>query len=69
MLATTPVYFDAIVATLTHRLTNARMEAANTTIRLITRRAYGFHAAQALIGLALLTLGGLCPPLPGRSLT
>jgi len=56
----------AIVATLTQRLSNARMEAANTTIRLITRRAYGFHSAQALIALAMLTLGGLCPPLPGR---
>jgi transposase len=56
----------AIVATLTHGLSNARMEAANTTIRLITRRAYGFHSAAALIALALLCLGGFCPPLPGR---
>jgi len=56
----------AIVATLTHGLSNARMEAANTTIRLITRRAFGFHSAAALIALAMLTLGGLCPPLPGR---
>ena len=56
----------AIVATLTHRLSNARMEAANTTIRLITRRAFGFHSAAALTALAMLTLGGLCPPLPGR---
>ncbi len=60
---------QAIVATLTHRLSNARMEGANTTIRLITRRAYGFKNASALIALAMLTLGGLCPPLPGRSLT
>jgi len=56
----------AIVATLTHRLSNARMEAANTTLRLITRRAFGFHSAAALIALAMLSLGGLCPPLPGR---
>jgi transposase len=56
----------AIVATLTHGLSNARMEAANTTIRLITRRAFGFHSAAALIALAMLCLGGLCPPLPGR---
>ena len=55
-----------IVATLTHRLSNARVEAINTTLRLITRRAYGFHSAQALIALAMLTLGGLRPPLPGR---
>jgi transposase len=56
----------AIVSTLTHGLSNARMEAANTTIRLITRRAFGFHSAAALIALAMLTLGGLCPSLPGR---
>jgi transposase len=55
-----------IVATLTHRLSNARVEALNTTLRLITRRAYGFHSANALIALAMLTLGGLRPPLPGR---
>lgn len=57
---------EAIVATLTQGLSNARMEAANTTIRLITRRAYGFHSSAALIALAMLCLGGLCPPLPGR---
>lgn len=66
LAATVQADREAIVATLTHRLTNARMEAANTTIRLITRRAYGFHSARALIALAMLTLGGLCPPLPGR---
>jgi hypothetical protein len=38
---------QAIVPTLVHRLSNARMEAANTTIRLITRRAYGFHSRGA----------------------
>ena len=38
-----------IVATLTHRLSNARIEAINTTLRLICRRAYGFHSAEALI--------------------
>ena len=55
-----------IVATLTHRLSNARTEAVNTTLRLITRRAYGFHSADALIALAMLTVGGLRPSLPGR---
>jgi transposase len=57
---------DGIVATLTHRLSNARIEAINTTLRLITRRAYGFHSAEALIALAMLTVGGLRPSLPGR---
>jgi transposase len=56
-----------IVATLTYRLSNARVEAINTTLRLITRRAYGFHSAEALIALAMLTVGGLRPPLPGRA--
>ena len=56
-----------IVATLTHRLSNARIEAINTTLRLICRRAYGFHSAHALIALAMLTVGGLRPPLPGRA--
>jgi transposase len=55
-----------ITATLTHRLSNARIEALNTTLRLICRRAYGFHSAEALIALAMLTVGGLKPALPGR---
>lgn len=29
-------------------------------------RASGFHSSEALISLATLKLGGLCPPLPGR---
>jgi transposase len=60
-------HYTGIVATLTHRLSNARTEAINTTLRLITRRAYGFHSADALIALAMLTVGGLRPPLPGRA--
>jgi transposase len=55
-----------IDATLEHGLSNARIEAKNTQLRLITRRAFGFGSAEALIGLAMLKLGGLCPPLPGR---
>ena len=55
-----------IAAAIEHGLSNARVEAINTNIRLITRRAFGFHSPNALIALAMLTLGGLCPPLPGR---
>jgi hypothetical protein len=29
-----------------------------------TRRAFGFHSPEALIALAMLSLAGLCPPLP-----
>ena len=53
-----------IVAAIEHRLSNARVEAINTQIRMITRRAFGFHSPDALIALAMLSLSGLCPPLP-----
>lgn len=33
----------------------------------LTRHAYGYHSAEALIAMATPTRGGLCPPLPGRS--
>jgi transposase len=56
----------AIEAMLRHGLTNGRIESVNAKIRLIQRRAYGFHDPFALIALAQLTLSGLCPPLPGR---
>ena len=39
----------------------------NTHIRALTKRAYGYHSPEALIGMAMLTRGGLCPPLPGRN--
>lgn len=55
---------DGIEAAIRHGLSNARIEQVNTQLRLITRRAYGFHTPQALIALAMLTLAGLCPPLP-----
>jgi transposase len=40
-----------ITAAIENGLSNARVEAANTTIRLIARRAFGFHTADALIAL------------------
>jgi transposase len=55
-----------IEAAIHHDLSNARVEAINTQIRLITRRGFGFHSPHAVIALAMLTLGGLCPSLPGR---
>jgi transposase len=53
-----------IEAAIEHGLSNARIEQVNTQLRLITRRAYGFRTPEALIALAMLTLGGLCPRLP-----
>ena len=57
----------SIEATLRLGLTNARIEAVNTTLRLLVRRAYGFHSAAAMIALAMLVCGGLRPLLPGRA--
>lgn len=57
-------YWGPIAATLRHGLTNALVESVNTKIRLIARRAFGFHNVQALIGLAQLSLGGYRPQLP-----
>jgi transposase len=60
-------YRDLILNAVEHHLSNARSEATNTHLRLLTRRAYGYHSPDSLIAMADLTRGGLCPPLPGRS--
>jgi transposase len=60
-------YRALILAAVEHGLSNARSEATNTHLRLLTRRAYGYRSPEALIAMAGLTRGGLCPPLPGRS--
>jgi transposase len=59
-------YRTAILATINHGLSNGRIESMNTKIRLITRMAFGFHSAEALIALAMLSLGGHRPTLRGR---
>jgi transposase len=55
---------DPIIATITNQLSNALIESMNTKIRLIIRRGFGFHSADAIIALAMLTLGGHRPQLP-----
>lgn len=45
-------------------LSNARLQAANTKLPLLTRLAFGFHSNEPLIALAMLRLGGLCPRFP-----
>ena len=57
---------DRILAAIEHNLSNGLIESTNTKIRLITRVAFGFHTAQPLIAMAMLTLGGHRPTLPGR---
>lgn len=55
-----------IFAALEHGLSNGLIESTNTKIRVLARMAYGFHTPGALIALAMLSLGGLRPELPGR---
>jgi transposase len=62
--ATIAKHRQPILLAITERVTNARVEALNTTLRLLTRRAYGFHSARPMIALAMLKLGGHRPPLP-----
>ncbi|MGH3503650.1 MAG: ISL3 family transposase [Nocardioidaceae bacterium] len=56
----------SILAAIEHGLSNGRIESVNTKIRLITRIAFGFRSPQTLIALAMLSLGGHPPILPGR---
>ena len=49
---------DLILNAIEHGLSNGRVEGLNTKVRLIVRRAYGFHsAAAAALALALVMLG------------
>lgn len=56
-----------ILAAIEHDLSNGLIESTNTKIRLITRIAFGFKSPDALIAVALLSLGGHRPVLPGRN--
>ena len=56
-----------IEAAIREDLSNALVESTNTKIRVLTRVAFGFHSAEALIALAMLSLGGYRPDLPGRA--
>ena len=55
-----------ILAAIEHRLSNGLIESTNTKIRLIARMAFGFKSPESLIALAMLSLGGHRPALPGR---
>jgi transposase len=48
---------QGIIAAIEHRITNARVEGLNNRIRLIIRRAFGFHSAQAALALVMLSCG------------
>ena len=60
-------HFDRILAYIQERLTNGIVEGFNNKLRMIARRAYGFHSPPPLIAMLYLCCGGikLDPPLPG----
>ena len=55
---------DGILAAIRLGINNGRTEAINNQVRLITRRAHGFHSAQAALALVMLNLGPITLSLP-----
>jgi transposase len=55
---------DGILAAIRLGINQGRTEALNNKVRLIIRRAYGFHTAQAALALVMLTCGPITPRLP-----
>jgi len=55
---------QGILAAIRLGITQGRTEALNNKVRLITRRAYGFHSAKAALALVLLTCGPITLTLP-----
>jgi transposase len=60
---------EGILAYVQERLTNGVLEGINNRLRMVARRAFGFHSAGALIAMLYLCCGGiqLTPPLPGST--
>jgi len=55
---------EGILAARRLKLSNARAEALNNKVKLIVRRAYGFHSATAALALVHLTCGPVTLTLP-----
>jgi transposase len=55
---------DGILAAIRLGINQGRTEALNNKVRLITRRAYGFHSANAALALVMLTCGPITLHLP-----
>lgn len=55
---------EGILAAVRLGVNNARHEGLNRRVRLIVNRAYGFHSANAALGLIMLTLGPIQHVLP-----
>lgn len=55
---------DLILNAIEHGISNGRVEGLNTKVRLIVRRAYGFHTADAALALVMLAAGPINLQLP-----
>jgi transposase len=64
LAATVTKHRDGILAAVRLGATNARAEALNNKVRLIVRRAYGFHSAAAALALIMLSCGPVDLSLP-----
>jgi transposase len=60
---------DLILNAIEHGLSNGRVEGLNTKVRLIVRRAYGFHSAEAALALVMLAAGPVTLHLPHQRTT
>ncbi|MFZ0501329.1 MAG: ISL3 family transposase, partial [Steroidobacteraceae bacterium] len=57
---------SGVLAAIEMGLSNGRLEALNSKVRLLSHRAYGFHSADALIAMIYLCCGGVQIALPHR---
>jgi len=55
---------DGITAAIDRGLSNGRHEGLNNKVRLIIRRAYGFHSAEAALATVMLACGPVNLKLP-----
>lgn len=52
-------HYDAIIATVKHNLSNARIEAMNNKIKVLIRKSYGFRNKQNMIDMIMLICSNL----------
>jgi len=57
---------QGVLAAIELGLSNGRLEALNSKVRLLSHRAYGFHSADALIAMIYLCCAGIQITLPHR---
>lgn len=65
--ATVRKHRDGFVAAVRHGLSNGLIEGLNNKVRLIIRRPYGFHSADAALALVMLSCGPIELQLPRAS--